>query len=50
MSWIFWPELIITSILVLLLLFGIYYVVRKFVNIPRRIKKLEQTVYKDDEK
>jgi len=47
MSWFFWPEFIITAVCVSLLLFGLYYGVRKWFSIPSRLKKLENTVYKN---
>ncbi|GEM_PF-6226165 len=47
MSWIFWPELIVFAVCVILLMFGIYYVVRKWKNLFRRVEQLEQTVYQD---
>ncbi|GAB2700638.1 hypothetical protein GCM10027018_19850 [Paenibacillus thermoaerophilus] len=50
MGFIFWPELIVTAMVVFLLLFGVYYVIRKWIGMSRRIEKLEQTVYRDDER
>ncbi|GBF76768.1 hypothetical protein PA598K_05255 [Paenibacillus sp. 598K] len=46
MSWFYWPEFIVTIVCTVLLLFAIYYSVRKWFSIPRRLKKLESTVYK----
>lgn len=48
MGWVYWPELLLLVAGVILVLFGIYYCNRKLISIPRRVKQLEDVVYKSE--
>ncbi len=51
MSWFYWPEFIILTICLILVLFGIYYVIRKVSGLSKRISNLENkmnTIKKND--
>ncbi|GAV10853.1 hypothetical protein PBN151_0780 [Paenibacillus sp. NAIST15-1] len=48
MGWVNWPELLLFVAGVILVLFGIYYCIRKLISIPRRVKRLEDVVYRSE--
>ncbi|WP_339169497.1 hypothetical protein MKX75_10200 [Paenibacillus sp. FSL R5-0341] len=48
MSFIFFPEMIIFILMLILLIIGIVYIVRKSKQVLRRLSNLEKAIYEKD--
>lgn len=48
MSFVFYPEMVILILMLILLIIGIVYIVRKSKQVLRRLSNLEKAVYEKD--
>ena len=48
MSFVFYPEMVIFILMLILLIIGIVYIVRKSKQVLRRLSNLEKAVYEKD--
>ncbi|MEK4360985.1 hypothetical protein MKX68_00550 [Paenibacillus sp. FSL M8-0212] len=48
MSFVFYPEMVIFILMLILLIIGIVYIVRKSKQVLRRLNNLEKAVYEKD--
>ncbi|MEK4663883.1 hypothetical protein [Paenibacillus sp. 2KB_22] len=48
MSFVFYPEMIIFILMLILLIIGIVYIIRKSKQVLRRISNLEKAIYEKD--